>query len=372
MTTTSVSSFEVLYAGDDRAATIDEMWDRAHARLDAATWDFLEGGAGHEVTLRGNRSAFDRIQLRTRVLSGIGHPDTSTTFLGIPLSYPVLTAPFGCDRLFHPEGHRAVARANESFGVASIVPEFGSFPFEDIRAAAPAAAAICQIHPVGSHANFARMLRRAEDAGFSAVCLTVDCPTPGWRERNMRNRFDPDPEVVSGNYPPEAGGPGVLFEPMMDPGEHIWTWEEVADACSEVSLPFMAKGILTAEDARAAADAGAAAVLVSNHGGRQLDGAPPSIEQLPEIAAEVGGEIGIVLDSGIRTGGDIIKALALGADAVVIGRTAAMGLTADGEAGVGRVHELLHDELVNLMRLCGRPDIASLDATLVKVPAGGR
>lgn len=370
MTIAPVSSFEVLYEGDDRAATIDEMWDLAHARLDAATWDFLEGGAGHEVTLRANRSAFDRIQLRTRVLSGIGYPDTSTTFLGVPLSYPVLTAPFGCDRLFHPEGHRAVARANESFGVASIVPEFGSFPFEEIRAAAPGAAAICQLHPIGSRANVVHMLERAEEAGFSAVCLTVDCPSPGWRERNMRNRFNPDLDVVAGNYPPEAGGPGVLFDPMMDPAAHIWTWEEVADACSEVALPFMAKGVLTAEDARAAADAGAAAVLVSNHGGRQLDGAPPSIEQLPEIAAEVGGEIGIVLDSGVRSGGDIIKALALGADAVVIGRTAAMGLTVGGEEGMYRVHELLHDELVNLMRLVGRPDIASLDATLLQRARG--
>jgi len=371
MTMTPVSSFEVLYTGDDRAATIDELWDLARARLDPATWDFLEGGAGHEVTLRGNREAFDRIQLRTRVLSGIGHPDTSTTFLGIPLSYPVLTAPFGCDRLFHPEGHRAVARANEASGVASIVPEFGSFPLEEVRAAAPAAAAICQLHPIGSRANFVHMLERAEDAGFSAVCLTVDCPSPGWRERNMRNRFNPDLDVVAGNYPPEAGGPGVLFDPMMDPSEHIWTWDEVADACAEVSLPFMAKGILTAEDARAAADAGAAGVLVSNHGGRQLDGAPPSVEQLPEVVAEVGGEIAIALDSGIRSGGDILKALALGADAVVIGRTAAMGLTAGGEEGVARVHELLRDELINLMRLVGRPDVPALDASLVKA-SGGR
>lgn len=371
MTTAPVSAFDVLYTGDDRPATIDEIWDRARARLDATTWDFLEGGAGHEVTLRANRAAFDRLQLRTRVLSGIAFPDTSTTFLGIPLSYPVLTAPFGCDRLFHPEGHRAVARANEAFGVASIVPELGSFPIEEIRAAAPGAAAICQLHPIGPRSNVLHMLQRAEDAGFTAVCLTVDCPSPGWRERNMRNRFNPDLDVVAGNYPPEAGGPGVLFEPMMNPGERIWTWDEVADVCSEVSLPFMAKGILTAEDARAAAGAGAAAVLVSNHGGRQLDGAPPSISQLPEIAAEVGGEIGIVLDSGIRSGTDILKALALGADAVVLGRTAAMGLTAAGEDGVARVHELLRDELVTIMRLVGRPDVVALDPSLI-VNAGAR
>lgn len=367
MTTTQATAFDELYGGAQTFTTIDEIWDAARAALDATTWDFLESGAGHEITLRGNRAAFDRLQFRTRVLSGIGYPDTSTTFLGIPLSMPVLTAPFGGDKLFHPEGHLAVARANARHGVASVVPEAGSYPLEDVAAAAPEAAAMCQLHPIGSRANFVRMLVRAKEAGYRALCLTVDCPSPGWRERNMRNRFNPDMAVMTGNYP--LGGetpPELLFRPMMDPTERIWTWDEVAEACAEVSLPYMAKGILTAEDARAAADAGAAAILVSNHGGRQLDGAPPAIDQLPEIAAEVGGEIGIALDSGIRSGSDIVKALALGADVVVIGRTAAMGLAAGGEDGVSRVHELLHEEMVNVMRLVGRPDIASLDPSLLQ------
>jgi 4-hydroxymandelate oxidase len=349
-----------LYDQQAAFATVDELFAAARDRLDAATWDFLEGGAGEERTLAANRRAFARWSYRPRVMSGIAAPDTSTSFLGIGLAYPVLTSPFGAERLFHPDGHPAVARANAAAGVASIVPEAGSYALEEVAEAAPAAARMLQLHPMGRPENFRGMLARAEAAGYTSICLTVDCPTAGWRERNMRNRFNPDPEIITGNYRRAGFSPEELFDPLTDPAAPIWEWGRVAEEMAGTSLPFMAKGILTAEDARAAVDAGASAVLVSNHGGRQLDGAPAALDQLPEVAAEIGEEVEIALDSGIRRGSDIVTALALGADVVVLGRAAAMALAADGEAGVRRLHTLLREEMVTIMRLLGRGSVADL------------
>ena len=167
--------------------------------------DYLDSGAGDEVTLRRNREAFARWSFRPRVMSGRPVPSTATTFLGIPLSLPVLTAPFGGDRLFHPDGQVAVARANAAEGVASIVPEAGSFALEDVAAAAPAAARVAQLHPMGPPDNFVAMLGRIQRAGYQAVCVTLDATTSGWRDRNLRNQFNPDLSVFAGNYPPGSG-----------------------------------------------------------------------------------------------------------------------------------------------------------------------
>lgn len=354
-----------LYDQDAAFATVDELFAAAHDNLDPATWDFLDGGAGEERTLAANRRAFGRWSYRPRVMSGIAAPDTTTSFLGIHLSYPVLTSPFGAEQLFHPDGHLAVARANAASGVASIVPEAGSYALEDVAESAPAAARMLQLHPLGSPENFRAMLDRAERAGYGSICLTVDCPTAGWRERNMRNRFNPDPQILTGNYRRAGFSPDELLNAMIDPAAPIWEWGRVAEEMARTSLPFMAKGILTAADARAAVDAGASAVLVSNHGGRQLDGAPAALDQLPEIVEEVGEEVEIALDSGIRRGSDIVTALALGADVVVLGRAAAMALAADGEAGVRRLHTLLRDEMVTIMRLLGRGRVADLGRDVV-------
>ncbi len=354
-----------LYDQSEAFATIDELFDAARDNLDPPTWDFLEGGAGDERTLAANRSAFARWTYRPRVMSGIGAPDTSTSFMGIPLAYPALTSPFGAERLFHPEGHLAVARANAAAGVASIVPEAGSYALEEVAEAAPAASRMLQLHPLGRPENFRAMLARAEAAGYTSICLTVDCPAAGWRERNMRNRFNPDPQIITGNYRRAGFGPEELLGPLTDADAPIWEWARVADEMATSPLPFMAKGILTPHDARAAVGAGASAVLVSNHGGRQLDGAPAALDQLPEIVAEVGGEIEVALDSGIRRGSDVVTALALGADVVVMGRAPAMALAADGETGVRRLHALMRDEIVTIMRLLGRATVSDLGPDVV-------
>lgn len=356
----------VKFASGEPFATVEEIFDAARATLPPAIWDFVDGGAGGEETLRANRSAFARWSLRPRLMTGVGEPDLSTTFLGIGLAMPVLTSPFGADRLMHPEGQCAVARANAKAGVASIVPEAGSFSWEEVTTAAPAAARIAQLHPMGNVANFATMLSRAVDLGFTALCLTLDCPTAGWRERNMRNRFDVDLDMVSGNYP--HASPADLADTLGQlfvRHEPVWTWDELAERMSSCALPWIAKGVLTGHDAVRAVRAGAAAVLVSNHGGRQLDAVPAALDALGEVVAAVAGTVPVALDSGIRRGGDVVKALALGADVVVLGRAAAMALAAAGEDGVSRLHDLLREEISTTVKLLGASGVDDIDASMI-------
>jgi 4-hydroxymandelate oxidase len=351
-----------LWASGRTYTTLNEIVEAAHAALDTDVLDFLDGGAGDEVTLRRNREAFARWSLRPRVMTGRPVPPTATTFLGTPLSLPVLTAPFGGDRLFHPDGQVAVARANAAEGVASIVPEAGSFALEDVAAAAPAAARVAQLHPMGPPDNFVAMLGRIQRAGYQAVCVTLDAATSGWRDRNLRNQFSPDLSVFAGNYPP---GGSVTLEAVLGQlftrDQPAWGWERLAELMAETTLPWIAKGILTGEDAEAAAAAGASAVLVSNHGGRQLDGAPAALDQLPEVVAAVGGQLQVGLDGGVRRGSDVVTAIALGADVVVLGRLAVYGLAAAGEHGVRRVLQLLREEIVTVLTLLGRGGIGELD-----------
>ena len=253
-----------------------------------------------------------------------------------------------------------MARANAACGTASIVPEVGSFSYEEVAAAAPVAARIGQLHPFDS---FDPVAERIKAAGYDALCVTVDCPTMGWRARSRMNRFSPDTAVWSGNVT-QDGTPNVAstFGGGIIPA---WTWDQLAEATARQSLPWIAKGVLTVEAAHAAVGAGASAILVSNHGGRQVDPAPASLDVLPDIASAVGGQVPILLDSGVRTGADVFLALALGASAVVIGRLAAYGLAAAGEPGVRRTIELLAAELRTLMILAGIPDIASLTPDVV-------
>ncbi|HEX4093444.1 MAG TPA: alpha-hydroxy acid oxidase [Trebonia sp.] len=345
-----------MYPRDNQFLTLDELHAAALRRLPADVAVYLESGAGTEQTLRANRDAFTtRYVIKPKPMSGVNDPKTNTTFLGIPLAVPVLTAPFGGDALFSADGHLAVARANAACGTASIVPEVGSFSYEEVAAAAPAAARIGQLHPFES---FDPVARRIKNAGYDALCVTVDCATMGWRTRNKTARFTFDPGVWFGNAT-DDGEPSVAstFGGGVIPD---WTWDQLAEATARHQLPWIAKGILTAESAVAAVDAGASAIVVSNHGGRQVDPARASLDALPEIVQAVGGQVPLLLDSGVRTGADVFLALALGASAVLIGRLAAYGLAADGERGVRRTIELLTDELRTLMILTGVPDIASL------------
>ena len=351
---------EVEHATAAHLATLSEIRDAAYRALPHDLWDFLESGAGEEQTLADNVRAFARWRFRPRVLTGIGAPELATSFLGIDLTMPVLTAPFGADRLLHPEGHCAVARANAEFGIASVVPEASSFSLETVAAAAPSAARIMQLHPWGSNEDLLERIGRAAAAGYELVCLTLDCPTGGWRERGMRNRLAFDYGAIAGNYDLEA-----LWTAIED-GDPMWSWERLADVCARSTLPCIAKGILTREDAEAAVESGVAAIIVSNHGGRQLDGAPASLDQLPEVLAAVADRVPVGLDSGIRRGTDVLKALALGARVVMIGRLAAYGVAAAGEAGVARVLQLLYGELVTSMTLLGCADVACLHAGLIQ------
>jgi 4-hydroxymandelate oxidase len=345
---------------DEEFLTLAEIHAAAMTHLPRDVAVYLESGAGAEYTLRANREAFTRWVIRPRPMSGVTDPKTNTTLLGIPLAVPILTAPFGGDALFAQDGHLAVARANAAKGIASIVPEVGSYSYEEVAAAAPAAARIAQLHPFDS---FHHVAARVKAAGYDALCVTVDCPMTGFRSRNREIRFRPDPAVWSGNVTHD-GTPNVAstFGNKVIPG---WTWDQLAEATARHGMPWIAKGILTAEAAEAALAAGASAVLVSNHGGRQVDPSPAALDALPEVVTAVAGRAPVLMDSGVRSGADVFLALALGATAVVIGRLAAYGLAAAGERGVRRTVELLTEELRTLMILAGVPDLASLAGELV-------
>jgi isopentenyl diphosphate isomerase/L-lactate dehydrogenase-like FMN-dependent dehydrogenase len=352
-----------LHPGNERFMALPEIHAAAQRALPPGAAVYLESGAGAERTLRANREAFARLAIRPRPMSGVSAPRTDTELLGIPLSVPVLTAPFGGDGMFAADGHLAVARANDACGTASIVPELGTFSYEDVHGAAPAAARIAQIHP---YASFDHVAKRIKNAGYEALCVTVDCPMTGFRARNKMTRYRLDRVIWSGNVTRD-GAPTVtsMFRDGISEQTPPWTWDQLAEAAARQDLPWIAKGILTQEAARAALDAGASAIYVSNHGGRQLDPAPASLDALPEVAAAVAGRVPILLDSGVRTGADVFLALALGADAVVIGRLAAYGLAAAGQAGVRRTIELLTEELRTLMTLAGTPDIPSITPATV-------
>jgi 4-hydroxymandelate oxidase len=342
---------------------IEEIHAAALRALPVGVAAYLEGGAGSESTLRANREAFGRWVIRPRPMSGVSEPDLSATVLGITLAAPILTSPFGGDALFHPEGQLAVARANAACGTASIVPEVGSFSYEAVRAAAPGVTRIAQIHPFQSFDTVAKRIRAA---GYDVLCVTVDCPQTGWRVRSKMDGFRPDVSVWAGNDPGD-GSPsaGSMFAVPVSASNPSWTWDQLAEATGRAEMPWIAKGILTGPAAQAALAAGASAILVSNHGGRQVDPSPASLDALPEVVSAVAGQVPVLLDSGIRSGADVLIALALGADAVVIGRLAAYGLAAAGEAGVRRVLELLTAELRTLMILAGLPDITSVTRDVV-------
>ena len=343
-----------LYAENITFATLAELTAEARENLAPEVWDFLESGSGEEQTLRANRLAFERRHFVPRVMSGAAAPATETEFLGMRLAVPFLTAPFGGDGLFAPDGHLATARANAARGAGMIVPEGGSHSLSEIAAAAPSLPRLFQLHPIEPAERFLRLAADARASGYTGLCVTVDCPVAGWRERNMSNRFAPDLAHFAGNFDGDGDvGVAEMFTHLMSPDNPTWTWERLGEVCAEAGLPWMAKGILDPGDARLAVAVGASAVLVSNHGGRQLDGAIASLDALPAIAAAVGDRAEIAFDSGIRRGSDAAKALALGADVVVLGRLAAHALAAAGRAGVERMHDLLLQELRTIMMLCG-------------------
>ncbi len=352
-----------------------EYEELARQKLPQPAYDFIAGGAEDEVTLAANRAAFQRIQLRPRVLIDVSNVDLSTTVLGQPVDFPVLLAPVALQRLAHPDGELAVARAAKAAAIIQVLSTMSSCTIEEVAAAADGPKWF-QLYCYRDKEVTKRLVQRAGASGYRALCLTVDVPRLGNRERDLRHQRIFPPDVIPRNFVHEVdlsaispGDQGAAIAawaaPLLDPS---LTWRDVDWLRSITSMPVLLKGILTAEDARLAVEHGAAAIVVSNHGGRQLDGAPATIEALPEIVAAVQGRVEVLVDGGIRRGTDVLKALALGAQAVLIGRPYVWGLAAEGEAGVSRVIALLRAELELAMALvgCTSTSIAEIGPGLIR------
>lgn len=341
------------------------------SRLDRNALEYYASGANDELTLRENREGFRRLRLRPRVLVDVSKVDTGTEVLGLPLSSPVGIAPSAFHGLAHPDAEVATARAAASRGSVMTLSTFSNTPIEEVGAAA-AGRFWFQLYLCTDRELSRSVIERAEASGARALVFTVDAPFLGRREANERHRFALPPHL----HAPNVGTREQLARIETDTGSQLanyfqnlvdktFTWNDLAWLRSVTRLPIVLKGILTAEDARLAADHGAH-VWVSNHGGRQLDTAVSSIEALPEIADEVGGEVEIYLDGGVTRGTDVVKALALGARAVFLGRAALWGLAAGGEAGVRRTLELLEDEVRLALALCGKQNVGQVGRELVK------
>jgi glycolate oxidase len=315
--------------------TNQEIILAARGNLDQNAWDYLTGGAESETTMRRNRFGLDSLAFRPRILVDVSSVDPSTSFLGHKLRIPVMLAPIGSLQTLTPEGGVAVAKAAAEFGTIQLVSSVTQPSLEEI-AAASASPKIFQLYVAGDLKWVESLLARVKKSGYKALCLTVDTAHYGRRERQMMDRW----------LPPSRRQSGYEYRAAL-------TWE-IMDAIKEMAgLPFILKGVATAEDAALAVKHGVNAVYVSNHGGRQLDHGRAAIEMLPEIVAAVGGKAEIVLDGGITRGSDVVKAIALGAKAVGIGKLQGWGLGAAGQAGLVRVLELLESEITVTMGLLG-------------------
>jgi isopentenyl diphosphate isomerase/L-lactate dehydrogenase-like FMN-dependent dehydrogenase len=329
----------------------------AEERLDPGVWAYYSAGSDDEVTLRENHAAFERIRLLPRIMRGVGSADLRTTVLGDPVSAPVLIAPTAVHGLADPEGECATARAAGCAGTLMSASTVSSRRLEEIAAAATGPLWF-QLYVYQERGFAERLVRRAERAGYRAIVLTVDSPCWGRKEDFLR---------VADQLPPGAASTSIEGEiSAEDLAPSALTWDDVTWLRSLTDLPVILKGILHPEDAKLAVEHGASAVVVSNHGGRQLDGVPAAIEALPDVAEAVDGRAEVYLDGGIRRGTDVLKALALGARAVLVGRPVLWGIAVGGEPGARHVLEMLREELERAMVFCGvsRPEEA--DPSLIR------
>jgi len=330
----------------------------AQERMEPAYWEYYYGGSDDEVTLRASRAAYERIRLRPRVLVDVSNCDTRTNVLGTPVGMPILVAPMALHCLAHPEGECATAQGAGMAGTLMIASTTATRNIEEIAEAATGPLWF-QLYIYPSLEVAAKLVRRAEAAGYRAIVLTVDLPRLGRREKDIRNNVTiPPSPYYEANFV-DVEKEGQRWVPL--------TWESLSWLRSITSLPILLKGILTAEDAVLAVEHGVDGIVVTNHGGRQLDTAIPSIEALPEVVEAVAGRCEVYLDGGIRRGTDVLKALALGARAVLVGRPVLWGLAVNGAEGVCHVLELLRNELELDMALAGRPTLDSIDRSLVKM-----
>jgi 4-hydroxymandelate oxidase len=339
---------------------LQEVEAAALAALPQMVRDYFAGGAGDEITLRACRAALERVTLRPRVLVDVSKRSQSVRVLGSEIAAPVLVAPMAFQRLAHDEGEIATARAAKAAGTVMILSTLATCRMEDVVAAAAPSKVWFQLYVFKDRAATQALVERAEKAGCAAIVVTVDAPYLGRRERDVRNRFGLPEGIHIANLtgfgkdelPPQAQGSGLgrYFEEQLDAS---FSWKDLAWLRKATSLPIVLKGVLRADDAERATDAGVAGLVVSNHGGRQLDGSIASIDALPAVADAAGSSLEVYVDGGIRRGTDVVKALALGARAVLLGRPVLWGLATGGEDGVRNVLSLLSAEIDLAMALCG-------------------
>jgi L-lactate dehydrogenase (cytochrome) len=379
-----------------RVVCVEDLRPLARRRLPRAVFDYMDGGAEAEVTLRENRRAFEDVTFRPRHAVAVPACDLRTRVLGQDLALPFLLAPVGYSRMLHPGGEVAAAHAAGAAGTAYILSTISGHRLEDVKAAS-AGPVLYQLYLLGGRAASEAAIERARAVGYAALVVTIDTAVSGYRERDHRNGMR---ALVSGGlldklpYLPDVlAHPGWLLGFLRDgglrplpnvviPGQGPMTLLDVNTALANSAVtwadfdwirkawggPIVVKGVLTGDDARRAIDAGAAAISVSNHGGRQLDGVPASLRALPEVVKAVGGQVEVWMDGGVRRGADVVKALCLGARAVLCGRAYAYGLAAAGEAGAARAVEILRADLERTLRLLGCPSVAALDRSYVNVP----
>jgi len=336
----------------------------ARERLHPAVWDYFSGGANDEVTLRENRAAFGRIQIRPRVLVDVSQCSMATTLLGTPVAMPICVAPSAMHGAACEDGECATARAAGALGTLMAVSTESTRTLEDIAQAATGPLWFQLYFSSSTRRHAERLVNRAEAAGYRAIVLTVDSSRWGQKERHARSE-------ATFEWPPSGN---FIQDPLPEQNEDeadgaAITWADIEWLRSITALPLVLKGILAAEDARQCAERGIAGILVSNHGGRQLDTVAATIEALPEVVAAVAGQCEVYMDGGVRRGTDVLKALALGARAVFVGRPVLWGLTVAGAEGAQHALELLRDELELAMALAGRPALADIDTSVVRVRA---
>jgi len=386
-----------------RVVSIEDFRPIARQRIPKSVFDYLDGGAEGEVTLRENCRIFNDVTFRPRHAVALADCGMATSVLGFKLSLPIVLAPVGYSRLMHPGGEVAAARAAGRAGIGYILSTISGHKLEDVRAGSTGPV-FYQLYLMGGRGAAEAAIERARVAGFNALVVTIDTPVAGIRERDYRNGMK---ELISGGpldkipfLPQILSRPGWLMDYLLDgglpglpnviiPGKGQMPLTDINVALAESAVtwadfgwirqiwkgPIVVKGVLTADDARRSIDEGAAAISVSNHGGRQLDGVPASLRALPEVVEAVKGQIEVLMDGGIRRGTDVAKALCMGARAVLCGRAYAYGLAAAGEAGVDRAIEILRVDLERTLRLLGCASVAELDRSYVNLPksweAGG-
>ncbi|XP_055820105.1 glycolate oxidase 1-like isoform X2 [Solanum dulcamara] len=345
----------------------------AKERLPKMIYDYYASGAEDQWTLQENRNAFSRILFRPRILVDVSKIDTTTSVLGFKISMPIMVAPTGMQKMAHPEGEYATARATSAAGTIMTLSTVGTSSIEEVASTGPGIR-FFQLYVYKDRNVVLQLVKRAERAGFKAIALTVDTPRLGRREADIKNRFVLPSHLSLKNFEGldlgkiDKTDDSGLASYVAGQVDQSLSWKDVKWLQTITHLPILLKGVLTAEDARLAVESGAAGIIVSNHGARQLDYAPATVMALEEVVKAVHGRIPVFLDGGIRRGTDVFKALALGASGVFIGRPVVFSLAVDGEAGVRKVLEMLHDEFELTMALSGCRSIKEISRSHITTP----